>query len=194
MVISIKELPKLDEPLRDLTVIAYRTTLAWDGMPKPLKYIIQLFATFEHIEDYLDDKVCYASAKNTQFIDIKGHWLEYLLPSTKVYVWEPLKEPTKWQKEQARAYINSRIGRGYDVSGAASSVLGGSSFKIFKAILKFFGKDLDKKKEDYCSQVSNNILVVSMMINQPKDTQISPGELIKLVEASGNFKPKRKLK
>ena len=194
MVISIEELPKLDKPLESLTLIEYRTTLAWDGLPKPLKYIIQLFAKFEHAEVYLDDKVCYASAKNTQFIDIEKHWLEYLLPSTKVYVWEPVKEPTKWQKEQARAYINSRIGRGYDVSGAASSVMGGSSFKIFKAILKFFGKDLDKKKEDYCSQVSNNILVVSMMINQPKDTQISPGELIKLVEASRNFKPRRRIK
>ena len=192
--IKENELPKLDKPLGDLTVIAYRTTLSWVALPKPLKFIIQLFAKFEHIEAYLDGKVAYSSAKTTQFIDIKEHWLEYLLPNTKVYVWEPVSEPTDWQKEQAKKYINSRIGKGYNVSGAASSVMGGWVFKAFKAFLKFFGKDLDKKKEDYCSQTNTNIFVVSIMIDQPKDTQISPVELIKLVEASGNFKPRRRIK
>mgnify|MGYP003644418951 FL=1 len=192
--IKENELPKLDKPLGDLTVIAYRTTLSWVALPKPLKFIIQLFAKFEHIEAYLDGKVAYSSAKTTQFIDIKEHWLEYLLPNTKVYVWEPVSETTDWQKEQAKKYINSRIGKGYNVSGAASSVMGGWVFKAFKAFLKFFGKDLDKKKEDYCSQTNTNIFVVSIMIDQPKDTQISPVELIKLVEASGNFKPRRRIK
>jgi hypothetical protein len=107
---------------------------------------------------------------------------------------ELISNPTDWQKGRAQEYINSRIGRGYGVSGAASSVLGGWLFKAFKAFLKFFGKDLDKKKEDYCSQVSIKPFFASFIVVEPKDTQISPSEAIKLIEASGKFKPRRRLR
>lgn len=195
--IKEKELPQFD--FDDLSIVFYRTSLGFKVLSKPLKFVIQLFARYEHIELFNREKLYVASGEGFQILDAKQHWLDYLFPKTKVYIFELKNNATESQKDYAEMIASRLVGRKYQASSAWFSVINPRIVESAKKFKRFVLRQPKPKtpirfNEIYCSQAVALINSGIIPLNNIQDAAISPLDYFKIIRKSGLYKTKRRIK